>query len=267
MRGRGYRIWCAMVLFLALRPGTGAAQDPEVMRGTPPILKGRVVTEEGHRPVPRIRLNFSGGPTAFTDEDGAFSVMGLLAGNHMVTLVTPACRAVTARFTWTGTTATELEVVLPDAMARMDLGPDIERGEGRLVTAAEIEGMRARTLADVIRHVAPHLIDAAPNQPGESARLKSRNTATVGGYLEPVVVLDGLPSVGAASLFRDIRADEVAAVRILSGAAGGWVYGKSAGMIRIWTKRGRGGGAVGVPTNCPAYAGPGIMVDGEWGPA
>jgi hypothetical protein len=248
----------AVGLLLFAWPRTGAAQEPQILRATElPALQGRVVTAEGRHPVPRIRLTFSDGFSTLTHEDGAFSVKRLRTGNQTVTLVTPACRTVMATFFWTGAETGGIEVALPDAMARMDLGPDFEQGQGKLVGAEEIASMRARTLADVIRRVAPEMVDAVPNQPGEAARLKGRNTATLGGYSEPVVVLDGLRQVGVASLLRDIRPDEVAAVQILSGAAGGWVYGTSAGMVRIWTKRGRGGGAVGVPTNCPAYSGPG----------
>lgn len=248
----------ALGLLLAIGPGTSAAQEPRVMRATegPPIT-GRVVTEDARHPVARIRLNFAHGLTALTDAQGAFSVRGLPPGNHTVTLVTAACRTVSATFAWDATAPGELELLLPDAMARMDLGPDFEEGQGKLATADDIARMRARTLTDVIRRMAPEMVDAAPNQPGEAARLKGRNTATAGGFVEPVVVLDGLPQVGAAQLLRDIRPDEVAAVQVMPGAAGGWMYGSSGGMIRIWTKRGRGGGAVGAPANCPAYAGPG----------
>lgn len=258
--------WWGTGLFLAAWPCIAVAQEPQLLRTTePPVLEGRVVTAEGRRPVPRIRLNFPHGLTALTDEGGAFSVRGIGAGSHTVTLVTPACRTVTATFRWNGTAAGALEVVLPDAMARMDLGPDAERGQGKLLTSVEIEAMRARTLTDVIRRVAPEMVGAGPNQPGEAARLKSRNTATLGGYTEPVVVLDGLRQVGAASLLRDIRPDEVSAVQILPGAAGGWVYGSSGGMIRIWTKRGRSHGAVGGPGDCPAYLGPAGQPPSPWG--
>ncbi|GMV04392.1 MAG: hypothetical protein AMXMBFR53_06730 [Gemmatimonadota bacterium] len=248
----------ALGLVVAVWPRAAAAQEPPVLRATePPPISGRVVSEDARHPVGRIRLNFAYGLTALTDDDGAFSVRGLPAGRHTVTLVTPACRTVAATFMWDASAPGELELVLPDAMARMDLGPDFEEGQGELATADDIARMRARTLTDVIRRMAPEMVDATPNQPGEAARLKGRNTATAGGFVEPVVVLDGLPQVGAAQLLRDIRPDEVAAVQVMSGAAGGWMYGSSGGMIRIWTKRGRGGGAVGAPSSCPAYAGPG----------
>jgi len=228
-----------------------------VLRATePPVLKGRVVSLEAGSPVPRIRLNFAYRLTALTEEDGTFSLPGLPLGDHTVTLVTPACRSVRATFRWDGDASRTVDFVLPDAMARMDLGPDFEEGRGKLVTADDIAAMRVRTLSDVIRRVAPEMVTATPNQPGEAARLKGRNTATAGGYVEPVVILDGLRQVSVASLLRDIRPDEVAAVQVLPGASGAWMYGSSGGMIRIWTKRGRGGGAVGGPGNCPAYAGP-----------
>lgn len=247
---------CGAALLVLLCPQATRSQEPPVLRATePPPFSGRVLTLDERAPAPRIRLNFRNGATALTDAQGRFVVTGLPPGGHEVTLVTEACRSVTARVRVAEGATPEAELLLPDAMARMDLGPDFEAGEGKLVTAPEIESMRARTVFDVLRRVAPDMVDATPNQPGETQQLRGRNRATLSGRTEPILVLDGLPQGNAAYVLKDLRPDQVAAIQILAGAAGGWVYGASGGMIRIWTKRGRGSGAVGLPGSCPAYEG------------
>jgi hypothetical protein len=247
---------CALVPFLCFVTGA-AAQEPQILKGTEPLaLRGRIVTETDRSPVPGIRITFATGASALSDQEGRFAIRTLPAGSHQATLVTPACRTVTATIEVTREPAGELVVLLPDAMARMDLGPDFEAGEGTLVTGPEIESMRANTLTDVIRRIAPEMVEQGANQPGESTRLRGRNRATVGGRTEPVLVLDGLPQTTPAAILRDVRPTDVAAIQILSGAAGAWQFGSTGGLIRIWTKRGRGGGAVGLPANCPAYLGP-----------
>lgn len=250
-----------MTLLLLLPPAAGGeavAQVPVPMAARePPVLRGRVVGEADGRPVPRVRVRFDVGPSALTDEEGRFTVPGLPPGEHRVTLVTPACRSSVGVFRVEPGAAGEAEVKLPASLAREEPGPDFEPGQGKIVLAPEIEDMRARSLVDVLRRVAPEMVEQAPNQPGETTRLRGRNTATVGGRTEPMVVLDGAPQGNAPAVLRDIRPDEVAALQVLPGAAGGWMYGTSGGMIRIWTKRGRGPGAVGGPVDCPAWRDPG----------
>lgn len=254
---------CALLLgALALASGpwvlAASAQEPRVMRAAePPPLRGRVVTEVEGTPVPRVRLNFTNGATALTDEAGRFTVAGLPLGEHRVTLVTPTCRAVRGLVRVVEGMDWETQLSLPEALADPTPGPDFEAGQGKFLTETEIQAARARTVVDLIRRLAPEMVDPAGNQPGEVTGLRGRNTATLGGHARPILVLDGIPQSDAAGVLRDLRPDDLAGIQVLPGASGAWVYGTSGGMVRVWTKRGRGAGSVGGPPDCPAYRGPG----------
>ena len=84
------------------------------------------------------------------------------------------------------------------------------------------------------------------------APVRGRNRATASGVTEPVLVVDGAVLGRGDRILSDLAPGEVAALEILKGAAGGWMYGSvgAGGVIRVWTKRGGAASAPVGPESC-----------------
>ena len=93
------------------------------------------------------------------------------------------------------------------------------------------------------------MVSAAPGQPGRSGRLRGRTRATLSGESLPTVIVDGVRT--EAPILWDLDAPDLAALQILEGVSGGWIYGAPGGIVRVWTKRGGGRASAGTPDACP----------------
>jgi len=203
-------------------------------------LRGFVVTTAEGTGIPGALVVLDSGERGKTDDQGAFTIQGVEPGPHRVTLVAPGCQIAFA----------SVDAVVGEDRAvafQMPYDPKIvaaarrRSAAGRVITAAEIEKMHARDLADVLARTVPGLVSAMPTQPGQDVRLRSRGAVSLRGVVEPAVEIDGV-LMGEASLARigDIPPTDVAWIQVLRGASGGWEVGTggSGGLIRIQTKRG-----------------------------
>jgi len=224
----------------ALLGATALLVHPRPSLSQEVTLRGLVVTSAEGTAIPGVLVVLDSGGRGKTDDEGAFSIPGVMPGPHRVALVAPGCQIAFA--------SVEPIVGQERAVAfQMPYDPRVvaaarhRSAEGRVITAAEIEKMHARDLTDVLARAVPGLVSAQRNQPGQEARLRSRGAVSLRGEVEPAIELDGVLA-GEAAMARidDIPPTDVAWIQILRGASGGWEVGTggSGGLIRIQTKRG-----------------------------
>ena len=205
-----------------------------------PLFRARVVADETGRPVPGIQVRMVRGPWVMTDSQGYFEVAGVPEGAYAFSLVTPRCDVSYGTLQLVYGLPFDIQLSFPEALAPEVSEVDRRGHEGAFVTASDIEAMRARTLLDVVRRVAPEMVDGTATVPGQSVSLRGRNRATVGGVTRPLFFLDEVQVGDGGDLLLEIPPGDVAAMELISSASGGWMYGHSGGVVRIWTKRGEG---------------------------
>lgn len=228
----------------------GAGAVPLRAQDESAVLRGRVLADVTGEPVPGVQLRFDTGARVMTDGEGRFRVAGLAAGEHRVAVVTPLCQVTWGRVVVEPRMSWDTELTLPQSMAGFQ-PPVTERreGEGVWITASEIEAMRVRSAADVLRREAPEMVSPPSTQPGRAGRIRGRNRATLSGRSLPALLVDGVRT--DAAVLWDLGAADVAAIQVLEGASGGWIYGSTGGVVKVWTKRGGGAPSVGTPDACP----------------
>ena len=239
-------VFRGLVVLGVLTAGASAVAAQEESR----VLRGRVLADETGRPVAGVQLRFESGQRTLTDRDGRFRVSGLALGDHRVALVTPLCQVTWGRVVVEDRMSWETELSLPQNMSGFQPPAELRpEGEGVWISASQIEEMRVRTAADVLRRAAPEMVSAAPGQPGRSGRLRGRTRATLSGESLPTVIVDGVRT--EAPILWDLDAPDLAALQVLEGVSGGWIYGAPGGIVRVWTKRGGGRASAGTPDACP----------------
>jgi outer membrane cobalamin receptor len=187
-----------------------------------------------------------------TDSRGRFEVEGLAWGERPVILVSSRCSITTATVVVSEVDRREYHLTLPQEIADRQREDMRARAEGIYMTADEIMATRARRMIDVVRRVAPQMVGAPGVQPGDVSPVRGRNRSTASGVTEPVLVVDGAVLGRGDRILSDLAPGEVAALEILKGAAGGWMYGSegAGGVIRVWTKRGGAASAPVGPESC-----------------
>ncbi len=224
--------------------GDGAAAQEESS-----VLRGRVLADVTGRPVAGVQLRFDTGQRVITDARGHFRIAGLPPGEHGVTLVTPLCQVTQGRVVVEPRMSWDTDLTLPQAMVGFQPPAEVlPDAEGVWLPASRIEAMRVRTAADALRREAPEMVSPPGTQPGRMGRLRGRNRATMSGESQPTILVDGVRT-DAAVLFT-LDAGDVAAIQVLEGASGGWVYGSPGGIVKVWTKRGGGARSPGTPDAC-----------------
>lgn len=204
-------------------------------------LEGFVLSSSSGRRLPGVLVAVESGPSTKSDADGAYRLEGISPGEHRVALVAPGCQITMANVgLWPGERKSlAFEVAFDPGVAReLTLR---RRSSGKVVTAAEIEAMRAPTFLDVVARVAPGMVRALPNQPGGAPVAGGRNPVGLSETVPPAVVLDGARlGESGFQILQDINPADVAWLEVLQGASGGWEVGTggSGGLLRIQTKRG-----------------------------
>jgi hypothetical protein len=224
-----------------------AAQEARTGR-----VAGTVVSAGNARGVAGVQIRFDTGERVVTDSRGRFEVEGLAWGERPVILVSSRCSITTATVVVSEVDRREYHLTLPQEIADRQREDMRARAEGIYMTADEIMATRARRMIDVVRRVAPQMVGAPGVQPGDVSPVRGRNRSTASGVTEPVLVVDGAVLGRGDRILSDLAPGEVAALEILKGAAGGWMYGSegAGGVIRVWTKRGGAASAPVGPESC-----------------
>ncbi len=231
------------MVFILGSPLVAVLLGPVHMKAQAPASLGGVVSSStSGGPVSGALVMLDSGKRAKTDAWGRFLLTDIIPGSHRVAIVTPGCKVFFA--------TAELE---PDRQRNIGFLVEVDPAElarpvemdplALVVTAEEIEAMNYQRLSHVLRRVAPSMVGGRSGGSGDQTRLRGRTRSVSGGSNAPVVVLDGVVlGTNSARDIDDIPAEDVAFLEILRGASGGWAYGTggSGGVIRIWTKRGKG---------------------------
>lgn len=255
---------CLLTLTLVLAPGAAWAQATGTIRGT-------VVEAGTGRPLAGIDVAVQGTAlTARTDEQGAFRIAGVPAGERVVQVRRLGFAPVEERVEVApGATATVTITLREEALALEGLvvtALGIERSEQSLTTSTEqIDGSELTAARE------PNLVTALTgrvagvqivnsNTAGGSARIVIRGANSLTGNNQPLFVVDGIPISNAApgwsgssgynaidygNVAQDINPDDVESITVLKGPNAAALYGSRAanGAIIITTKSGRGSGA------------------------
>jgi hypothetical protein len=221
-----------------------AAQDP-----APATLEGQVLDSITDAPMAGVLIRLDSGAEALSDDRGRFRIEGLAAGPHMYAVMTADCRVSWGQVLLASGQVHERSVRLAavPGTERRVAREEVERrrSEGRLVTAAEIESMSVRTLADIIRRVSPRMVGSTA-MAGAATPVRARaQSSFLEDGMEPVVVIDGVRAPDPAQALDRVHPSEVYTMELLEGAAGGWMYGSdgAAGVIRVTTWKSHGGEA------------------------
>lgn len=197
-------------------------------------LQGQVVDSLTEHPMEGVLLRLDSGAETRSDRAGRFTLQGLEAGTHVLAALTLDCRVswVGVELAAGGTSEVTISMPAPPGGARRaETGvPERPRSGGRLVTAAEIDAMQARSLRDVIGRVAPGMLSRGRNS------LLSPN-------VEFVVVVDGIRAADGDRTLDNVRPEDVETLELAPGSSAGWEFGSagSAGLVRIVTRQGTGG--------------------------
>jgi len=222
------------------------AQEPERA-----ALEGQVVDSLTERPLEGVLLRLDSGVETRSDRSGRFTLGGLEPGPHVLAALTEDCRVawVGVHLVAGGTAEVTVSMPAPPGGARPQRAavPERARSGGRLVTAAEIDAMRARSLRDVIGRIAPSMMSRGRN-------------SLLSSDVEFVVVVDGVRAADGDRTLDNIRPEDVETIELAPGSSAGWEFGSagSAGLIRIVTR--------GSPSRTPEPSGASCVVPGMRGP-
>ena len=216
-------------------------------------LEGQIVDSISGDPIEGVLIRMGSGPEAFSDERGRFRLIGLEPGRHLFALLTADCRV-----TWGQVDL--VEGVVSDASFRLppSFGAAAEearrsqnersRAQGRVLVAAEIDRMHARSVTELVRRLAPDMVrTAGTGQIGARSSFTGRGgQASFMADPGPVLVIDGARVPDVARALDAMNPSEVAVLEVLPGAVAGWEFGSSgaSGVIRVSTRKG-------VPTGAP----------------
>lgn len=137
----------------------------------------------------------------------------------------------------------QVDVQLLDDVVVVGYGTQERRqvtGSISSVTADEFITGNVQSAAELIQSKVPGLMISSPGaNPNQMPTLRMRGISSLGGSLEPLIVVDGI--VGAS--LENIDPNDIATIDVLKDASAAAIYGTrgAAGVIAITTKRGRAG--------------------------
>ena len=234
-------------------------------------VTGTIVGQQNRMPLGDVQVSIPGtGLGALTNQDGRFLILNVPVGQHQlvaqligygeetqtinVTAGTPLVVDFQLR-----TRAVELEGMVvtgtPIAAQRREVGNSIS-----LITAEQIEALPVTSVEDILRGRTLGLsIAGQSSQPGAGQGILLRGVHSVQGRNQPLVFIDGVRMMSdawegangsmdgneSATGFAGIDPRDIERIEVIKGASASTLYGTeaSAGVIQIFTKRGRPGAA------------------------
>jgi hypothetical protein len=244
--------WAVMLL-----AATGVAGQVEMSATAEPvgaIFEGQVVDSLTGHPIEGVLVRMDSGGEAFTDSRGEFRFVGLEQGRRLFALLTADCRVTWAEITVVEGIPRRERYRLPPAFgaaAEAEHEADVRRKStgGRRLTVRELDATQANSVMELIRQIAPNMVDPMRGEPGGVSSLRSGRGRSMGTGDPPVIVIDGVRAPGAEGTLATMRPSEIAELEIQPGAAAGWEYGSSgaSGVIKITMRRGLPDGAEELP--------------------
>jgi hypothetical protein len=235
----------ALVLSTAIATELAAQGSPSA------ILEGQIVDSISGDPIAGVLVRMDTGPETFTDERGRFRLIGLTPGRHLFAMLSADCRITWGQVDLVDGVEREAQLRLPPsfgAAAEEARRRESERRrvQGRVLVAAEIDRMHARSVSELVRRLAPDMVaSAGTGQIGARSRITGRGQASFMPDPGPVLVVDGARVGDVARALDYMHPSEVAVLEVLPGAAAGWEFGSDggSGVIRVTTRKGLATGA------------------------
>jgi TonB-dependent starch-binding outer membrane protein SusC len=245
----------------------GAAELPAQAVGT---VSGRVLNAVTRRPVESVQIYLVGARIgALTNADGRFTVRNVPPGTHELRAEMIGMKPITRSVTVTAGATVSIDFDLAETALALDeiivtgtAGGARQRQVGNAV--AVINRVNARDLPDnlstLLQTQAPGMtVLQNSGQMGSGAQIRLRGVVSATMSNQPLVYIDGVrvssepypnPSVVGfrsnndnQSPLNDLNPSDVERIEVIKGAAASTLYGTeaAAGVIQIFTKRGRAG--------------------------
>ena len=255
------------LLALALSPLSSAAQSGGRIAGT--------VTESGGgRPLPNVTVTVAGTQArGVTGADGRYTIAGVPAGSHTVSVTGMGYGTVTRTVTVTAGATTTVDVQLAQQAILLDevvaVGYGTQRrsdltGSVASVDMEAVERMPVTSIDQMLQGTVPGVeVQTASSAPGGgiSIRVRGGTSVSAGVSSEPLYVIDGFPvevdyaaeSPGAGGRSAAITVApnpltalnprDIESIEILKDASALAIYGARAanGVVLITTKQGQAG--------------------------
>ena len=267
----------AAVLLLGAAPICAVAQQQQ---GT---ISGTVTDRVAGAPIPTVRVSaLNTNRSAFTNQQGRYSLQGLPPGTYQVQAAIIGYGAVSNPATVTAGQTTTVDFVLRPAAVSLDVvtvvtpaGEQRARESGNAITNINLPNVIANqttsSLADALsgRDAGVQILQSGGTV-GTGTRIRIRGQTSLSLSNEPIYYVDGVRvesgdnslSIGTGgqspSRINDINPEDIANVEVVKGPAAATLYGTQAanGVIRITTKHGVAG-----PARWRIYSEGGIMND------
>jgi hypothetical protein len=207
---------------------------------TPPRIQGLVVDSVTGSAIPQAVVLIEGHGQTWTDRSGWYALQQVPDGEYLVAAVTRDCRIATVRVRLTDNEPVRLDLNV--GLYRME-GADAvrtrERAEGsglKVTTRDEIQKMKARSVPEILRQIAPSMVGGPTAKPGSTLRATERGRTTLTRPRAPLLLLDGV-RVADMQAFESIDPTTVIRVEIGGGAIAGWEHGLdgASGVIHVYT--------------------------------
>ncbi len=266
LRVRRFSLWIGAVA--ALLWGTSvSAQQP----GT---IQGRITAEFSSAPVAGAQVLIEAlGLDALSNATGTYRLLGVPAGEHVVTVQRIGYARVTRTVTVGAGQTVELDLQLTEQA--MELDPLVVTGQGseisrrrlstniEVISSEAIEASSASRLEQLLQTALPSVqVRLSSGQPGATSVTRGRGPVSVSRATTPVIYVDGvrvdnLNSQAELSLntsgnrsqgtqtssIADIPLENIERIEYVPGGAATTLYGSDAanGVIQIFTKKGTPG--------------------------
>ena len=259
--------WCAGGMALALAIFTAVPISAQ-QTGT---VTGTVTGRNTGSPLGDVQVSITGtGLGQLSNQDGRFLIINVPVGEHTITAQLIGYGEASQTINVTAGTpvvvdlalsirAVQLEGMVVTGTAtgasRREVGNSID-----LVTAEQIEALPVTTVEDILRgRTLGVTVSGQSSQPGAGQRVLLRGVNSIQGRNEPLVYIDGVRMMSdawegsngsmdgneSATGLAGIDPRDIERIEVIKGAAASTLYGTeaAAGVIQIFTKRGRAGAA------------------------
>lgn len=224
-------------------------------------VSGTVVDSSSGKPVQGVAVHLIGGDVrAITDENGVFTLQGVLLGERSISFRLLGYASVQRSVKIAGGSGAVLKVMLrPTATTLGEIVTTATGQQRRVEIPSDIvkinaEQMRerapVRTVTDMLEaaQVPGVLVTRASGEPGAPTRIRMRGIGSIAQSNDPVIIVDGMWINGTSNAqgsrgIDDIDPETIETIEIVRGPSASTLYGMDAanGVIVITTKKGRAG--------------------------